>query len=70
MLCTDTDTGLPAVRVALPLDVARDISYLLKAITDLGGNGRIQLDISGGAVVSTEVSIKRQRPASRLKPAS
>lgn len=64
MLCTDTDTGLPAVRVALPLDVARDISYLLKAIAEAGGNGRITLFVFGGNVTDTELTVKRTRKKS------
>ena len=64
MLCTDTDSGLQAVRVALPLDVARDISYLLKAISEAGGNGRITLFVFGGTITDTELSIKRTRKKS------
>lgn len=61
MLCSDTDNKLPAVKVTLPLDLARDISYLLDAIRSLGGSGRIQLDVSGGNVTGTEVTVKRPR---------
>lgn len=61
MQCSETDSQLPAVRIAMPVDLARDISYLLKAIRDLGGNGRILLDVSGGAVIGTEVTVKRLR---------
>ena len=61
MLCSDTDNALPAVKVALPLDLARDISHLLEAIRSLGGSGRIQLDVSGGNVTGTEVTVKRPR---------
>lgn len=61
MLCNDTDHKLPAVKVALPLDLACDISSLLEAIRSLGGSGRIQLDVSGGNVTGTEVTVKRPR---------
>lgn len=61
MQCTDTGARLPAVQITMPLDLARDISSLLNSIQSLGGNGRITLEVAGGAVIGTEVSVKRQR---------
>ncbi len=64
MLCSDTSSKLPAVKIGMPVDLARDISYLLEGIKQLGGNGRITLDVSGGNVTGTEVTVKRQRKKS------
>lgn len=61
MLCTETDSRVPAVKIGMPVDLARDISYLLEGIKSLGGSGRIVLDISGGQVIGTETTIKRRR---------
>ncbi len=64
MLCQDTGHQ-ESVHIELPVDLARDISYLLKAICNLGGNGRIQLDVNNGAVTGTEVTVKRERRRGR-----
>ncbi len=61
MLCSDTSSKLPAVKIGMPVDLARDISYLLEGIKQLGGTGRITLDVSGGQVIGTETTIKRRR---------
>ncbi len=61
MQCRDTGGSLPAVRIEMPVDLARDISSLINSIQALGGNGRIILEVVGGAVISTEVAVKRQR---------
>lgn len=61
MQCSDTSARMPAVQIKMPLDLARDISYLIESIKSLGGNGKITLDVSGGNVTSTEVTVKRQR---------
>jgi len=60
MLCSDTG-HTEAIKIKMPVDLAKDISYWLEAIKQLGGNGRITLDISGGNVTSTEATIKRHR---------
>ena len=60
MQCSDTGEH-QAVKIAMPVDLARDISNLLTGIENLGGNGRIVLDVSGGSVVSTEMTVKRHR---------
>jgi hypothetical protein len=64
LICSDTSAKLPAVKIGLPIDLAKDISYLLEGIKSLGGNGRITLDLSNGSVTSTEVTIKRSRKKS------
>jgi hypothetical protein len=61
MLCSETDSRMPAVKIGMPLDLARDFSYILKSIIDMGGNGRITFEVHGGNVTSTEVTVKRQR---------
>jgi hypothetical protein len=61
MLCSETDSRVPAVKIVMPVDLARDISYLIEGIKALGGTGRITLDISGGQVIGTETTIKRRR---------
>jgi len=38
MLCSDTNTALPAVKIPIPLDLALDISYWLESIKQVGGN--------------------------------
>lgn len=60
MLCSDTGCQ-QAIKIPMPVDLARDISYLLKSIKELGGNGRITLDVGNGEVTGTEVTIKRPR---------
>lgn len=64
MLCSDTSSKLPAIKIGMPVDLARDISYLIESIKSLGGNGKIVLDVSGGNVTGTEVTVKRQRKKS------
>lgn len=64
MLCSDTSSSIPAVKIGMPLDLARDISELLDSIKSLGGFGRITLDIQGGNVMGTEITIKRSRKKS------
>lgn len=64
MICSATGEQ-PAIKIDLPIDLARDISYLLVAIKELGGNGRITLDVNNGAVTGTEVTVKRVRKAGR-----
>lgn len=61
MLCSETDGQMKAVHVAMPRDLALDISYLLNAIKQAGGNGRILLTVSGGDVIDTELTVKRPR---------
>lgn len=63
MLCSDTGCQ-PSIKIAMPVDLARDISYLIESIKSLGGNGKIVLDVSGGNVTGTEVTVKRQRKKS------
>ncbi len=64
MLCSDTSSKLPAVKIGMPVDLARDISDLLESIEKFGGFGRITLDVQGGNVMGTEVTIKRSRKKS------
>ncbi len=64
MLCSDTSGKLPAVKLPIPIDLAADIAYMLKGIRDMGGTGRLTLDVSGGNVTSTELSVKRPRKKS------
>jgi hypothetical protein len=61
MQCCETDSRIPAVHIKMPVDLARDISYLLEGIRSLGGHGKIVLDVQGGDVTGTEVTIKRLR---------
>jgi hypothetical protein len=52
---------MPAVKIGLPIDVARDISYWLEGIKQLGGNAMLTLHIRGGNVEEYETSIKQRR---------
>ena len=61
MQCSDTSAKLPAVHIAMPVDLAKDISYYLEAIKAIGGNGRITLFVSGGNVVDSEITAKPKR---------
>ena len=59
MLCSDTDTSVPAVKIGLPMAVARDISYWLEAIRQTKAKGRITLFVSSeGDIVDSEVTVK------------
>jgi len=60
MLCSDTGCQ-QAIKIAMPVDLARDISYLLEGLKSLGGNGHITLDVQNGEVMGTEMTIKRVR---------
>lgn len=64
MLCSDTSGKLPAVKVPMACELARDIAYLLRGIKELGGNGLLTLHIRGGNVESTEITVKRPRKQS------
>jgi hypothetical protein len=64
MRCSDTSGKLPAIHLPIPLDLAADIAYMLKGIKEMGGTGRLVLDVSGGNVTSTELSVKRPRKKS------
>lgn len=61
MLCSDTSSKLPAVKVGIPLDLARDISYWLEGIKALGGNAVLMLHVRGGNVEEVETVIKQRR---------
>jgi hypothetical protein len=61
MQCRDTGSSLPAVKIEMPVDLARDISSLINSIRALGGTGRITLDMQGGNVTGTEITVRRPR---------
>lgn len=61
MLCSDTNTSLQAVKIALPLDLAKDISYWLESIKQLGGNADLTLHVRGGNVEEFETLFKQSR---------
>ena len=61
MLCSDTNTALPAVKIPIPLDLALDISYWLESIKQVGGNADLTLHVRGGNVEEFETIIKQSR---------
>ena len=60
MLCSDTDTKLPAVKIGIPLDLARDIAHWLDGIRHLGGNADLTLHVRGGHVEETTTTFKQR----------
>lgn len=59
MLCSDTSSKLPAVKIGMPMAVAKDISYWLEAIRQTKAKGRITLFVSSdGDIVDSEVTVK------------
>ncbi len=61
MLCSETDSHIPAVKIGLPIDLAKDISYWLEAIKQVGGNADLTLHVRGGNVEEFETLIKQRR---------
>jgi hypothetical protein len=61
MLCSDTSANMPAIKIGLPLDLARDISYWLESIKQLGGNADLTLHVRGGNVEEFETLFKQSR---------
>ena len=61
MLCSETDSHIPAVKIGLPIDLAKDISYWLEAIKQVGGNADLTLRVRNGSVEEFETLIKQSR---------
>ncbi len=60
MLCQDTGCQ-EAVKIKMPVDLARDISYWLEGIKALGGNGDVTLRVRGNNVEDIETVVKQSR---------
>ena len=64
MLCSDTGK-FENVHVTMTTEEARIFSELIHGVKQLGGEGRLMIEISGGTVTTTELTIKKQRQPRR-----
>src|SRR6266705_1787647 len=66
MLCSETDSHIPDVKIGLPIDLAKDISYWLEGIKLLGGNGDLTLRVRGNNVEDIETVVKQSRKRKKI----
>ncbi len=63
MLCSDTSSKLPAVKIDIPVDVVEYISNWLKSIKvkPFSGNADLTLHARGGNIEEYSTNIKERR---------